>query len=279
MSVRAIRFAVLRLFALLVFASLATARAQAALELCPAVASVPLPVGAAFGAPARTFDYDVTALAPRTVSASLIADTTGGWYTWNVNGVTLASMTRSMRPSALPRQFYLQPYTIAASPTLAVTFPGSLTVRHVWVASANGVECDVPAFDAPSDRQPPNPDEVAASPSPLYAMASATQAQAPFASTGCDQPFAASTVLKAENPKPSGLREMSTGPLAVEVELALDPSGHSIDAWIYESSGYAGWDLSALRAARLSTYSGSISYCRPVRSTYLFLATIVPGRG
>ena len=147
----------------------------------------------------------------------------------------------------------------------------------MWVTSAGGTQCDVPAFDAPTDRTPPTTEEVAATPSALYPMGTATPAQPPFASTGCDRPFQSSTVLEAKRPIATRLQEAAVGPLAVEVEIALDPAGKLIDAWIYASSGYAGWNLAALRAARLSTYSGSISYCRPVRGTYLFVATVLPG--
>ncbi len=273
-----IRFVFLPLFVLLLFAYGETASARAAVEFCPATASVATPADAAFGAPSRTFNYDITALTPHIVTGTLIADTTAGWYAWSVNGVALGNTTRSWRPQFLPRQFYLKPYTIAASPTLAVMFPVALAIRHMWFTSAGATQCDVPSFDAASDQVPPNSDEVGAIPSPLYALANAMPAQPPFAFNGCDRPFSSGTVQKAVSPD---IRNVMGGVgdqlLAATVKVALDPTGHIIEAWIFEGSGNAGFDGAALRAARLSAYSGSVSYCRPVNGTYVFIANLIPG--
>lgn len=271
------RFAVLPMFALAAFAvPVAASAAQGAVEFCPATASVAFPIASAFGTPAKTFGYDLTALLPRTVSVTMIADTSDGWYAWNAGSVTLANTTRNAHMRALPRQFRLQPYVVAASPTLAVTFPTALSIRHLWVTSANGTPCEVPAFDAPSDAMPPDPGDVSALISPLYAVSVATPSQPPFASTACNQPFSAGTVTKAQAPDyPLSLRD--AGPLASSVEVALDRDGNLIGAWTYAGSGFTMWDRAALRAALLSKYRGAVSYCRPVNGTYLFLATAVPG--
>ena len=95
------RFFLLVALALSAWAIGETAKVSAAAEFCPATASVPLPAGAAFGTPARTFYYELSALTPRTVTGTLIADTTSGWYTWNVNGITLTNRTHSLRPATI----------------------------------------------------------------------------------------------------------------------------------------------------------------------------------
>jgi hypothetical protein len=277
---RFVEVATLVLVSLAAGATTTSARAsnRGPVEFCAATASVAFPIGAAFGTPSRTFGYDLTALTPRTVSATLVADTTAGWYSWTAGNVALANTQRAAHIRTLPREFHLMPHETAASPTLAVTFPVPLAIRHLWVTSAQGAACEVPAFDAPSDTVAPDPADIAPSPSPLYAASVAAPAKPPFASSGCDAPFVAGTVTKPEAPEyPLSLREMDSGPLAGAVEVALDPEGNLIGAWIYAGSGFAAWDRAALQAAAKSKYRGSISYCRPVKGTYLFLATAMPG--
>ena len=266
--------------AALIAACTVSARAATAgkVEFCPAVAGVPFPIGAAFGTASRTFGYDLTALTPRTVTATLVADTSAGWYRWTASDVALQNTTRAPHLRAMPRQFRLMPYTIAATPTLSVAFPQALTIRHLWVTAANGTACEVPSFEAASDTIAPDPADVAASPSPLYPASVAAPAPPPFLSSGCDQPFVAGTVTKAHAPDyPLSAREADLGPLGVAVEVALDPAGNLLGTWVYAGSGFAAVDRAALDAARRSTYRGSVSYCRPVNGTYLFLANFMPG--
>jgi hypothetical protein len=268
-------------FALGAIAAASTTSARAAtgkVEFCPATASVAFPIGATFGTAARTFGYDLTAQTPRSVTATIIADTSAGWFSWTTGNVALSSTKREAHLRAMPRVFQLMPYVIAASPTLSVTFPEALTLRHLWVSAANATACEVPAFEGRSDTVPSDPADVARSPSALYPVALATPAQPPFASTGCDQPFSADTVIKAEAPDyPVGVREMDVGPVGVAVEVALDRDGNIVGTWIYAGSGFAELDRASLQAAPKSTYRGSISYCRPVYSTYVFLTNFMPG--
>ncbi|MBV9263926.1 MAG: TonB family protein [Candidatus Eremiobacteraeota bacterium] len=60
------------------------------------------------------------------------------------------------------------------------------------------------------------------------------------------------------------------------IAVAVGPSGKLVDAWVWATSGYRVLDDAALRAARQSTYTGAISYCRPVAATYLFRTDFSP---
>jgi hypothetical protein len=270
------------------FAIALTATARAAVEFCPATASVPFPVGEAFGTPALRYAYELNAPTPRGVNATLVADTDKGWYRWSVSGVALTSVTRHTTGDPA---FPPQRYTIAASPTLAVIFPVALTIRHAWVVSAEargdptlrwsamGVSpCDVPAFDRATDVDPPTNAALAPTPSALYAPAVATPTPAPFEVADCDRAFAAATVLKPVQPvlTRTYMDEIPPDGYTAFVRVTLDPDGRLIDVSIYASSGYTAWDRAALRAAALSTYTGAVSYCRPVYGEYLFGANYRP---
>ncbi|HEY2474033.1 MAG TPA: hypothetical protein VGI19_04445 [Candidatus Cybelea sp.] len=259
----------------LLFLLCTSAAARAAVEFCPAKAGVPFPVGTAFGTPSAHYAYDLTALTPRTVYVTLIADTDHGWYRWDLSGIALTNVKRYIHnyPRDATRLPDL-PYTVAASPTLAVDFPVPVTVRHAWVASVgkNRSPCDVPAFDSAKDKEPEV--DVSPTPSTSYTPAVATSTQAPFEIGYCALKFANSTVVRPVRPNPTSV-DPSYGRAAI-IATALDPNGYLTDAWVYDSSGNAAFDHAALLAAKASTYVGAVSYCRPVRSTFLFMATFTP---
>jgi hypothetical protein len=259
------------------------AAARAAVELCPATASVAVPIGAAFGAAATQYTYDLEAPTPRTVDAELIADTDKGWFKWNVTGVELMDDVRFVAEHPSAPDLQRQLFHVGVSSSLAVTFPTALLVRHAWIVSANagkGVSpCDVPPFGSASDKTPPPTNSVTPTPAPSSVAAVATATDPPFAITTCAVPFADSTVAKPVQPAfalPSG--SMMPDAAAATIEVALDPSGKLIDAWVYASTGIAVFNHAALVAARASTYVGAVSYCRSVSSTYLFQSLFLKGR-
>ena len=272
--------------ALLLLVLFNAAAARAAAEFCPAQASVPIPVGATFGAPATRYSYQLTAPTQRSVSATLIADTDRGWYTWNVGDVVLAATQRTFADRAFPPL----PYTIAASPSLAVAFPVPVTIAHAWIVSArarsslflswNGLgvwQCDVPAFDGPSDRKPADDAVATAPPAAQYPLAIAIATEPPFAIGTCAHEFALATVLKAEAPvyAPTQLDALSAASHFAAVQVAVDSDGQALDAWIWATSGNSAFNRASVVAALGSTYSGAISYCRPVKGTYLFRTTVM----
>jgi TonB family protein len=104
----------------------------------------------------------------------------------------------------------------------------------------------------------------------------AKPAPQPFDSIECDVPFMQARVVRPV--QPDYPREaMSDGqPRAVEVEVAIDERGQLIDAWVFARSGDVLVDLSAVRAARRSSYSPATSYCQKVKGYYLFRADFRP---
>ena len=170
---------------------------------------------------------------------------------------------------------------VTASPPLGVTFSQPVTVRHAWVLAAltkgeevlgwdkhGTVPCDVPEFESTSINLA-NPRSVV-SPSPLPSpqgpMPIAVADSPPFAIEKCETPFVEAKRTVIVWPRDvTGFPDVSHGPyVPAIVFIALDGNGRVLDAWLRESTGYAPEDLAALRSARMSTYSGAISYCRHV---------------
>ncbi|HVA32502.1 MAG TPA: hypothetical protein VNG31_00050 [Candidatus Baltobacteraceae bacterium] len=256
------------------------APARAAVEFCPAKLDNMTPIGGVLGTAVPSYVYELTALAPRTVDASLVADTDKGWFAWHVSNAQLQEAKRVQA-----NRFGGSPYTIAASAPLDVTFPEALAVRHAWVVSADvpgksPASCDVPAFPSANMADPP-PNATVSTPSPLpspvSAAATATTTTPPFSFASCEHPFAQAKVTTVTQPQfPDELRGALGGRVSAALYIALDPKGNVIDTWPFSTSGFPLLDQAALRAARSSTYSGAISYCRPVNSLYLFRAVFAP---
>ena len=251
-------------------------KSVAATEFCPAEVQHLSPVGARMGSAALTYVYELRAMTPRSVSAAIIADTDTGWYTWSVSGVELK---RTVLP--LDEAISNASSLVTASPPLGVTFSQPVTVRHAWVLAAltkgeevlgwdkhGTVPCDVPEFESTSINLA-NPRSVV-SPSPLPSpqgpMPIAVADSPPFAIEKCETPFVEAKRTVIVWPRDvTGFPDVSHGPyVPAIVFIALDGNGRVLDAWLRESTGYAPEDLAALRSARMSTYSGAISYCRHV---------------
>ena len=65
-------------------------------------------------------------------------------------------------------------------------------------------------------------------------------------------------------------------PTSTMIVVAADEQGHVLDASLLASSGYPVLDNAGIRSARMSSYSGSISYCQKVQGEYIFTATFFP---
>lgn len=252
-----------------------TIRAQAEIESCQARIATIATIGAANGAPAARFAYDLMALSPRIVDASLIADTDRGWFAWSVKNVELENVVRRL-PSGLK-------YGIAASQPMLVEFPDAVTLRHAWVTSADATGCNAPAFQTGSMWNEKDLDgRPLPKPSPLptpYARESVAAAVAPpFAVQTCALPFAAARVKTlATGPDPNFDNPDATGGVSVAmVVVGVDGSGTLLGEKLIASSGYAPFDLATLRAARMTTYIGGTSYCRPASDLYIYRRDFVP---
>jgi hypothetical protein len=268
----------------------ATAQGQA----CPVRIDTANPIGAPMGVPSSSYAYEVDGKVPQTVDVSVIADTSGGWFTWDASAVRLTNRTRVLRYVATQPRFarsaVAEPYAIAASDAQGVGFPEPVIVHHLWIVRAttpsDSVDCDVPAFATASMSAPPTPQPdaivVAVTPSPLPAQpglaANATPTSAPFPSPTCAKPFKDASVREVmvpefpRNPMTESLSDTFTVLDAVQV----DGGGNLIAVWTYATSGLRTVDDAVMRAARRSSYTGGVSYCLPAVGTYLFRADFTP---
>ncbi|MBV9232405.1 MAG: hypothetical protein JO030_00065 [Candidatus Eremiobacteraeota bacterium] len=248
------------------------------------------------GNPSTDFTYHLIAQTPRTlVTATMVADTDGGWHEWHVDNVAISEKT--------PANWWLPP-AIATSPyarsgRLTVSFPRPVSVRHAWVAAAQArgdnapvggdagmANCDVPGFFArayDSQREPPLGEMPPPSPAPwspdppVTAASSRAQRTAEPLSTDCAKPFGRVALKEAQQPDYPYEALADVRPYSVEVAAAIGAHNDVVDAWIYYSSGNRSLDLSALRAARASKYFSAVSYCRTVPGYFLFRADYWPG--
>jgi hypothetical protein len=278
-----------------------TARSNAMAEFCPGrVAAVESSAGA--GAPSTEFSYVVDAKTARTLDdAAIVADTDHGWYRWSIANVPL-QMTSQAASHQGPAGMVNYTYRFAQSPRQLVAFPEALLVRHAWITSARSDDetvigwgkrgefaCEVPTFpnrgiDAAELARPqsrkatPSPAPAGSALPPLADGAvRAMPTSMPFDSMDCDTPFREVRVTDAVIPEyPPLLRGNVSEPASVLVDIAADEQGHLIDASVFAASGYPAFDSAGLRSARLSSYSGAISYCQKVRGEYIFTATFQP---
>jgi Gram-negative bacterial TonB protein C-terminal len=293
---------VLRGFAVFGFCAVALVTAcrvsaTAATEFCPA-RLVDIGTKSSDRGAARQH-YQLEAFSGRVVEGTIVADTDAGWFTWTQQPVQLTRTTytslsvgHGFDPSWMKVTFHE-----ADSPELTVVFPKPVTVRHAWMTKvrtqgdrifnwdAQGtVTCEPPDF-APSKflnagtatitRTPQPGDEAPAQPPP---PANAVASAAPFTIASCAQPFVVAAVPGAMQPQfPAMLSDQGVSGTAVSlIAVAVDSHGKLIDAWIWGTSGYPAMDDEAIKAARHSSYTGAISYCRPVGGTYLFQAEFGP---
>jgi hypothetical protein len=279
---------VVRRFSLVVFCvgaivAACSAWADAATEFCPASLAQ---IYSTSPGDATVQYYRLQALASRVVEGTIIADTDAGWFTWRQQPVQLTRATYvSISPSI---KFWFRK---AVSPEMTVVFPEPVSIRRVWVATAQThgdhffgwdaqgmVTCEPPDFARAkypdvtrTQRAPAAGDETPApAPPPVNAVASAP----PFSAISCAQPFVSATLTDPVQPNfPAILGDQGFSGVAVsEIAVAVGPDGKLVDAWVWANSGYPQIDAAALVAARKSKYKGATSYCRPVNGTYLFRA-------
>ena len=265
------------------FALASFAQARAASELCPAEAGHFSPIGSVDGA-ATSYAYDLSALSPRIVDATIIADTDKGWYAWRVIGAQIGSSGKD--------QGIAKPDYVKGAP-MPVSFPVALTIRHAWVTKAKTtgevifgwdklgeVPCDVPVFaDAPTPIGMPHTLQTPMPlPSPGGPALNAQATSPPFETTLCARQFVQAWVTHAADiQEPANLRSLGlVTPVSTTVAVVVGKDGKPLDTWIYESTGYPVLDNAALAAARASSYSPAVSYCFAVKAMYFFKAVFSP---
>ncbi|MGA9018463.1 MAG: hypothetical protein WB438_05990 [Candidatus Cybelea sp.] len=236
------------------------AQAEARTEFCPAAISYApgAPADAAGRSASLVFTLDSES--PRTiVSGTIVADSDGGWYSWDVANLPLTGTIPRIR-----------------SESVVADFPKAVVVRHAWIIHARtagdafgwqtlgDVSCGIPAFGVPAARiEKPLPDDglhhVTATPI------------APLFSTECPRPFAPATVTHAVQPPfPRFAQRLIGVSYTSEIEVAVGQSDAVLDAWVYKSSGVTALDASALSAARASSFASAVSYCQKAEGYYLY---------
>lgn len=274
--------------ALLTFV-LCSARADAVVEFCPATVIGFHPIlEPGSGNASKTYGYKVGAFGERTTSGTVAIETDKGWFTTPFGKIKLYASTRSIGTGR--NEVDLTEFT---APTLFVTFPQSVIVQRMFVASATAtgdgqfgwqargnVPCDPPISLEPpeyagvwsaadEDEHPPTTFH---SPFTQPSVASAaTPVEAPVGSS-CAQPFVAPkmlTVAKADWPDSLGATYKNPESAGV-VAVALDGRGHVEDVWPWIPSPYDELNAAQLDAAVRSTYAPGIALCRPVRSLLFF---------
>jgi hypothetical protein len=201
--------------------------------------------------------FSLTAPSSRTIdSATIVADTDAGWFTWNVTDVQLTMLR----------------YAAFSMPSV-VTFDKKVLVRHAWLTQAQAKSCPIPPFEglvaphpspSPSAAMPPTQGLPGVVPNPI---------PAPY-TTDCMRPFGPAAVVHAVQPVyPRGL---GPGHYYAEIFVAVGDQNNLVDSWIYKSSGNDAIDASALKAARASTYQSAISYCHNAPADYIFRADFAP---
>lgn len=278
-------------------------KADAMAEFCPArVTGVQSSGGP--DVPSATYSYVLDAKTARTVNdAAIVADTDHGWYRWNVANVPLrmTSLTGSHPSPGGGSVAYT--LNIARSDRQQVEFPETLYVRHAWITSARSDDesvmgwgkrgeyaCEVPTFPnrglnaaelaRPQARKaPPVPQPsgtASALPPAADGAARAVPTSMPFDSIDCATPFREVRVTEAVSPDLPSVAAGLPAVTSVIVDIASDERGHLLDASVFSSSGYPALDRAGLRAARMSSYSGAVSYCQNVQGEYLFTASFLP---
>lgn len=276
------------------FFAIGCAGARAEVEFCPAQLNYK-PVAPQTGK-AALYGFNLSALGPRTIAAAKLAfDTSAGWFTLDLSPMPLQEKVRHYTgPSdSFTRKDWI-------TPVMYARFPHAVEVTHAFVyniaVTGDGafgwqqkglVTCAPPA--APSAEQlkkiparkrqevvldPKDEDALDAPPSPQSLILAAAQSTALEASD-CTEPFRSGTVEEQAQPQYPQVMQDSAfwGDAQTAVEIALNPDGGLAGAWVWAPSGYTPFDDAALRAAKLSRYSGGRAYCKPVPSLYLFRVT------
>lgn len=219
---------------------------------------------------AALYGFELTALAPRTItSATLAFDTSAGWYTVNVPATTLKAKSRRYYGDG--HSFERTDYV---SPIMYARFPVNASIRHAWVQNANQVSCDPPAAPSPAQQKDSrytyhflwytleanDEDALGAVPSgPLNVLAA--QASPAMGETNCAEPFREVTTQHA------WLSPYDSGPLA---QVAIDRSGAVRDAWFWGPPTFNTTKAQVLMNAKREIYTGARAYCQPVPSVIFF---------
>lgn len=279
------------------FLAFGQSRAQAMIEFCPArlnIAPVKTDVAQKDDAPAALYGFDLEAMGPRSLTATLAFDTSGGWFKIDVPPVTL---TERVRHYTSVSAYFTR--TDFVSPVMYVRFPQAVTLSHTWVYTARTsddgpfgwakqgqVTCDPPGTAKATGpigrfaaRLDPKDLDALSDPPAQRSFIAAAQRTAPLETGTCSDPFADATATDIVSPDyPMALRGFSTRVLSSSIEVAIDAAGNVADAWVWGPSGAEAADAASLAAARATKYKAGRAYCRNVPGLYMFRVTFDPNR-
>lgn len=280
--------------------ALATARAQALTEICPAqleVAAVSSAGQTKMG-PATVFGFALTAAGPRSVSGILAFDTSAGWFTANVPSVALAEKDR--RYNGMLGRWSIPSWV---SPVMYVQFPTRVTLNHSWLYSASAKNSGAFGWEKAGTficPPPPGPqavfgnktisraisrllgatrslqsptidprdvDALSAIPPP-GASTFAARHSTPLETATCAKPFADAVTTMSVAPEYPAILQSSGASRLIGIGIAIDAEGKLADSWIWAPSDLAAFDQAAPSSAQDQQYTGAVSYCRPVPALY-----------
>jgi TonB family protein len=99
----------------------------------------------------------------------------------------------------------------------------------------------------------------------------------PVAARACPEPNRDAIIIKAEEPEyPQSAKPLGLGPVSVQIEVTIDPSGNIVEPHVYKSSGNQAIDEAALHAASGSKYAPKLVNCQAVAGKYLFRSDFEP---
>ena len=241
-------------------------RAQARTEYCPASLWYRPAIPATTDGRSTGLVFGLVAGAPRTiVSAKIVADTDGGWYTWDVAHVALTERTNKE----------------AESTRQVATFDKAVFVRHAWVIQARTSGDALYGWDAVGDAACGIPSFGHAAYKPLPAQSAqgfptqAATAIAPPYTLNCPHPFMEATVSHPVQPRYPAFAARGVW-YSSEIDVQVGDADNLLNAWVYKTSGNREIDRSALAAAKASSYSSAVSYCEKANGDYLFRADFEP---
>lgn len=261
-------------------------RAQAITEFCPAALNV-APVATNGGA-ARTYGIELYAGSAREVGATVVFDTSRGWFDVKI---PQTSLTKSYRSFPLMNQQQWRMSVYASNP-FYVRFPSAVTLNNAFITHAQSwgdafgwadrgeITCPLvggmgsQANFGGTKRAPVGPELKVLSTPPSGASYLAAEARAPLEPDSCKKPYTQATAKHSVMPTYPDFSSTAGDNIAnIAIELALNPDGSVTDAWVLAGSGDAALDKAALTAAETSTYTGATEYCHAAPSVYVFLIT------
>lgn len=256
--------------AIAAFAATSASTAQPMIELCPAHA------GVMQMATPKLYRFDLVAASPRTVSGSIALQTDKGWFRVPFGAVNLSPTTVTfVEPNGK-----LRPFTSARSPVQYVAFGEPVNINFWYIESAATNVADwasVGLFSCYFDPSIPRMPKLFADSQKRYqslpAAGQAIEAKpiAPLFRTDCTRPYLDAKAVHPALPVYPFAGRMPTA--TAQVEVMILPDGRPVDAKVFVSSGIDAFDVSAINAAKQTTYTPRVAYCHPTVGLYLFKVT------